>query len=84
MQVATLAEMHKTYSLLAIKANRGECFNRIGKLDQALAEFNEALVLNPSSGLALLNRAEVDDKQKRHDLAAKDKEKAAAMGCQHP
>lgn len=64
--------------------NRGECYNRMGKFDLALDDFNNALRLEPKSGLVLLNRAEVYDKMGKRDLAVADKARAEALGCRHP
>lgn len=64
--------------------NRGECYNRMGKFDLALDDFNAALKLEPKSGLVLLNRAEVYDKMGKRDLAVADKARAEVLGCRHP
>lgn len=63
---------------------RGESHNRLGHLDAAVADATRALEFDPNCATALFNRAEVYRKQRRHDLAQSDLDRAAHLGAQLP
>lgn len=63
---------------------RGETHNRLGHLDAAVDDATRALEYAPDSATALFNRAEVYRKQRRHDLAQADLDRAASLGAQLP
>ena len=71
----------QTYS---IHLNRGECYNRMGKLDLALQDFDKALEVVPDSAMALLNRSEVHEKRGNKDLWLRDKQRATQLGYRFP
>jgi len=68
----------------AAVCNRGECNNRLGKLDAAVQDFTRALQICPRRGLALMNRAEVYDKLGKRELSECDRKQATAYGYSKP
>lgn len=62
----------------AVFGNRGIAYHRLGKLKEALEDFDKALGLNPRYVFALTNRARLYADLKQFDLAFKDFDTAIA------
>jgi len=59
--------------------NRGLVFDKVGKLDKAIEDYDKAIALSPSYALAYNNRGLVFDKMGRLDKAKEDYDKAIAL-----
>jgi tetratricopeptide (TPR) repeat protein/S1-C subfamily serine protease len=59
--------------------NRGAVYKEQGKLDLALADYNQSLALNPNHALSYYNRAKFYEEQGKIDLALADYNKAIAF-----
>ena len=63
---------------------RGEALARSGKTDEALAEFNQAITLDPHNAEALYNRGLLYQGEKQHQLAVDDFTAANGLTPQRP
>ncbi len=65
-------------------AYRGETLAELGQLDKALADFSEAIRLNPNFAMAYKYRGDVYRRQNQFDLALEDYSKALELGPNDP
>jgi len=59
--------------------NRGIVYNKKGLYEKAILDFNYAIRLDPEARVAYEYRSIAYTNSGRHDLALKDKKKAAAL-----
>jgi protein O-mannosyl-transferase len=74
-----LADESDTSEAAAAHVNLGAILSQENRLPAAVAEFNTAIAIEPSNGLAYLNRGLVEYTQGALDAAAKDFARAAQM-----
>ncbi len=61
---------------------RGYSLVKIGKVEEALKDLNQAVAMNPTYSKAYLHRSEAYSQAKQFDLALKDIETADKLGCE--
>src|SRR6185312_14161092 len=66
-------------NISAFYNNRGAAYCQKGLYDQALADENKAIALNPNLAAAYINRGSVYAHQGRYDLAVADESRAIAL-----
>jgi tetratricopeptide (TPR) repeat protein len=72
------------YDRAATYDNRGVILNRLGRIDQAVSDFDRAIVLQPDLGDAYVNSGSVLIKKKSYEEALVQVNKGLALGVSFP